>query len=108
MEQRNERRKQKRKAFFYPIFNFLQSVSIAGSMIYHYRRSDAFTQKEWSILRLVCFLVTVAAFSVWFLSRIQLFAVLLPVQYFRAMQERRVLRKKFGDDYDDYVAGVWM
>jgi protein-S-isoprenylcysteine O-methyltransferase Ste14 len=33
--------------------------------------------------------------------------VLVPFQIVRSLQERRVLRKKFGDDYDDYVKRLW-
>ena len=33
--------------------------------------------------------------------------IIVPMQFVRAINERKVLRKKFEDEYDDYIAKVW-
>lgn len=34
--------------------------------------------------------------------------VLVPMQYIRAVQERRALLKKYDDQYEEYLKGVWI
>lgn len=36
------------------------------------------------------------------------FLVLMPMQIIRGMREQVVLKRKFGDDYEDYVQQVWL
>lgn len=158
MISRENRRKHKRWRVIQPILTIVQSISIAGSMIYHYFQSDTIVGLQWGFIRVIYLFVTIIAYVLWLVSRIQLgsnltFAakahtsfvktgvyafvsnpiyvfgtvtltfyilllnrpallwvlfILVPFQWVRAVQERKVLRKKFGDAYEDYIETVWI
>lgn len=157
MEARAARRKQKRDAFFQPIFTIIQSLSIAVSMIRYYVSDKSLTSQSWTILRVLALIVCISSFVCWFIARRQLglhltlfaradgtlvttglyryfrhpiyyfgtlsmvsyiflinkpvllliLVVIIPMQFVRSINERKVLRKKFEDEYDDYIERVW-
>jgi protein-S-isoprenylcysteine O-methyltransferase Ste14 len=88
-------------------------IQLGGSFSVRPRAEALVTHGLYSRIRNPLYLfsaLTVAAFLLYIQQPLALFVlvVLIPLQFYRARQEERILEDKFGEEYRQYRARTWL